>query len=170
MADWKARKQLTISFWMRPKENSFGMPTNFWPSFHLYSRLHRAYMLVEGSESFPNFEPLWRFFFNAAEQRNDRLLVVSNHVPYAEQWTYVHFQLRRHDSDDGWTACGALNAVKATCVELADDQGTHSLKDGMGWPEEFLQGIEFTTEMLVRASAPSVWGPATSVQGLGFEG
>ncbi len=125
------------------------MPQNFWPSVHLYARLHRPYMLLEGCESFPLFEPLWRFFFNAADRRNDRLLVVSNHVPYPTQWTYMHFQVQRMDSNDGWRACGALNAVKATCVNLPDQQGSASLEQGLGWPEQFLQGIEFTTEMLV---------------------
>jgi len=146
--DFEETRSWMLSFWLRPTEQSMGMPQNFWFAVSLFSSLSPPLLLNFWNEVEPQLEP-WMDTFTVVQDSEQRRgptytprapIWPTTKVDYAGSWTRFHAQLRRK-SDGGFEFCGTLNALPLMC---SDVRGGAVFEPG-----KFIQALEFTTEMLV---------------------
>jgi len=123
--------------WVKPTQNSHGIPRFFFPYFRLMSRLSRPFSFLEVAERVPTMEDQINFRDNHFP---------SIYVPYTgvvdcKDWTmfYVSFEMK----NDKWIKCATVNLFPSTYRELtitASEARLESTLDVL--PEEMVESVE----------------------------
>lgn len=149
--DYEETGTWAMTIWVRSKQGSFGMPSNFWYGLFMYSTLSPPLTLAHFNEPYPQYEP-WMDVYATTLQKSTNLtktprceVFPTTLVKYQSEWTMMHVQLERL-KDGSHRMCATLNAIPLNCETRF---GGESLGPSMFPADSFLQAIEFTTEMMV---------------------
>lgn len=146
--DYEETETWSLSFWVRPKEGSLGMPNNFWFAINAFSTLAPPLLLSHWNEREPQLEPwmdAYSVFSDPSKEFGEKsvarrgAIFPTTAIDYAGAWTFMHMQNERL-ADGTYRICASLNAHPMDC----SSSGIPLFP-----PEKFLTAIEFTTEMLV---------------------
>jgi len=108
--DVKETKFYSITVWIKPTDNSFGMPRFFKPFIRLMSRLSRPFSLLQVGERSPELEDQIDFI----DWRMGRSLQRATAMHDFKDWTMLFFS---HEFDGtSWTKCITVNAISMTCA------------------------------------------------------
>ena len=159
--DVKETKFYSVTIWMKPTDNSYGMPRFFFPYIRLTSRLSRPFTIATIGEKIPIKEDQldfldWRF--------GRQFIRFTGNVDYKD-WTMLYLSWEFDGSR--WTKCMTVNnkAQKCYCPKpcchppipeqscpdnappLDIDENAESPIDAL--PENFLEAVEANTEVLL---------------------
>eukprot|EP00960_Hanusia_phi_P053817 762467-Hanusia_phi.AAC.4 len=137
LKDYNQAGVYSIAFWIHPTENSRGMPGNFFPSIHLYSRISSPYAIADWGESNPEKEDGMRMWSPAGAILRE----LTGIVDYAHSWTLFYMFFEKLPGGR-FKSCMTLNAMPMACME-GNSSGLSDL------PSSFMQAVEVTTEALV---------------------
>mmetsp|Transcript_58464 Transcript_58464/g.137275 ORF Transcript_58464/g.137275 Transcript_58464/m.137275 type:complete len:1840 (+) Transcript_58464:176-5695(+) len=144
--DYEETGSYSISFWLKPTETSLGMPNNFWFAISLFSTLAPPLLLGHWNEIQPTLEPWMDVYANyndaSGTVRGARASVwPTSLIDYSGGWTFFYMHVERLDEAGNHRMCATLDGIPLACRTFV---GENAFPGG-----RFLEGIEFTTEMLV---------------------
>lgn len=135
-----------VNFWIRPKEQSTGMPANFWFAVNLYSSLVPPLVLSHWHEIQPDLEPWMDARSTVLDDQGwvdwrRAPIWPTTSVDYTE-WSMMHMQLQKHNGK--FRLCATLNSLPMECTENLGPPAFQKWS-----PAAIMRGVELSTEMLV---------------------
>jgi hypothetical protein len=151
-AEYQKTQSYSFSFWIKPKLGSKGMPGEFWPSLNLIARFAPAFSLGEMYP--PNGHQELKYYFqvpryNAYTEFGPFQSVDSLDFDMTGKWNFFYGSVERQ-ADGTFRTCLALNGLPINCINPAMPASSDRANGGrIPVPEQFLQGIELSTEALI---------------------
>jgi hypothetical protein len=151
-AEYAQTQSYSFSFWIKAKQGTKGMPNEFWPSLNLIARFAPAFSLGEIFP--PNGHLEIKYYFqvpryNKFTEFGPFQSVDSLDFDMTSKWNFFYGSVERQ-SDGTFRTCLALNGLPINCINPPAPASSDRANGGrIPVPEEFLQGLELSTEALV---------------------
>jgi hypothetical protein len=151
-AEYAQTQSYSFSFWIKPKPGTKGMPNEFWPALNLIARFAPAFSLGEMFP--PNGHVEIKYYFqvpryNKFTEFGPFQSVDSLDFDMTSKWNFFYGSVERQ-SDGTFRTCLALNGLPINCLNPAAPASSNRANGGrIPVPEQFLQGIELSTEALI---------------------
>jgi hypothetical protein len=164
-AEYARTQSYSFSFWIKAKQGTKGMPNEFWPSLNLIARFAPAFSLGEIFP--PNGHLEIKYYFQAPRYNKFTEFgpfqsVDSLDFDMTSKWNFFYGSVERQ-SDGTFRTCLALNGLPINCINPTAPASSERANGGrIPVPEQFLQGIELSTEALISPIEFSASGSSIS--------